>query len=65
MSGRHCFINSHTLSEEKNPNPIDSTKKRDGNIPNVSEMKYNVLKDGVDIDAMLYASTLHQFDNTE
>ena len=39
VSGGHCFMNSHTLSEAKNNNSIDSTNKRDGNFPNVSEME--------------------------
>ena len=57
VSGGH-FMNIHTISEKKNQNRIDSTKKRDGNVPNVSEMEDSGLRDGVYIDIILPASTL-------
>ena len=65
MSGGHFFINSHALSEAKNNSSIYSTNKRDGNVPNVSEMEDNGLQYGVDINYMLSTSTLHQYDNME
>ena len=34
-------MNSHTLSEANNQNSIESTKKRDGNVPKISEMEDN------------------------
>ena len=40
MSGRNCFMISQTLSEAKNLRYLDSTKKRDGNDPNVHITKY-------------------------
>ena len=55
----------YTLSEAKNENYLNSTKKRGGHVPNVSEMKDTVLQDGVDIDAMLYSSTRHSYTNVE
>ena len=63
VSGGYYFMNSHTLSEANNHNSIDYTKKRDGNVSNVSEMEDTELQDGVDIDVMLPASTLHQYSN--
>ena len=36
-----------------------------GNFPNESEMEDTGLQDGVDIDAMFYSSTLHQYENVE
>ena len=65
LSSRFFLINHHTLSEVNNNNSIDSTKKRDGHFPNVSEIEDTGLKDGVDIDAMLSVSTNHQYSNTE
>ena len=65
VSGGHSFMNSHTLSEANNQNSIDYTKKRDGNVPNISEMEDTGLQDGVDIDVMIPASTLHQYANME
>ena len=58
-------MNSHALYEAKNNNSIDCTKKRDVNVPNISEMEDTGLQDGVDIDAMLSASTLFQYSNME
>ena len=63
MSGGHYFMNSQTLSESNNHNSIDYTKKRDGNVTNVSELKDNGLQDGVDTGAILSLSTLHQYAN--
>ena len=56
-------MSSHTLSEAKNQNSVYSTNKRGVNVSNVSEMEGTVLKDGVDIDAMLSSSTFHQYAN--
>ena len=61
VSGVHCYINIHTLSEANNRNSVDSTNKRDENVPNLSEMENNILKDGVDVDVLLPESTLHQY----
>ena len=57
-------MNSRTLSEANNHIYVDSTNKRDGNVPNWSEMEDTELQDGVYSDAMLSASTLFQYDNT-
>ena len=65
VSGEHCLMNSQNLFESMKKNYIDSTKKRAVNVPNVSEIKDNGLHDGVDIDVMLPASTLHQYVNME
>ena len=65
VSDRHCFMNIHTLSEAHNCNSVYSTKKRYGKFLNVSKMEDTVLQDGVDIDAMLSASTPHQYANME
>ena len=40
-------MNSHTLSESKNLGSVYSTKKMDGNVPNVYKMEYTGLKYGV------------------
>ena len=53
-------MNSHTVCEAKNRNPIYSKTKSDENIPNISEMENNGLQDGVIIDVMLPASTLNK-----
>ena len=58
-------MNSHTLYEAKVKNSKDFPKKRDGNVPNLSEKEDTGLQYGVDISAMLYAYTLHQYDNME
>ena len=63
MSGGHYLLKCHTPYEANNTNYLDYTKKRDVNVPNVSEMEGNRLQDGVDIDAICYSSTLHQYDN--
>ena len=60
LSGGHCFMNSHILSESKNQNFIDFTKKLDGNVPNVSEMEDTGLQDGAYIDVMLPAYKLNK-----
>ena len=38
ISGIHCFINSHTISEAKNTSCIYYANKGYENIPNVYEM---------------------------
>ena len=43
VSGWNSLMNCHTLSEAKNMSSIDSAKKMDGNVPNVSEMEDTVL----------------------
>ena len=58
-------MNSHTLYESNIHNSKDSTNKRDGNVPNIYETVDTGLQDGVDIDAMLSASALHQYANME
>ena len=39
VSGGHCFMNTHTLSETKKRIYLDYTEKRYGNFSNVSEME--------------------------
>ena len=39
VRGWNCFMNIHTLSEAKKLSYLYSTKKRDLNVPNVSEME--------------------------
>ena len=58
-------MNSHTLSDGNNQNSINYTKKGDENVPNVSETEDSRLQDGVEIDAILYSSTIHQYANME
>ena len=65
VSGGDCFMKIHTISESKNLSYIYYTNKRDGNVPNVSEMKDTGLQDGVDIDAMFYACKINQYFNME
>ena len=65
VSGYHCYMNIHTISEAKNHNTIDSTKKRYEDAPNLSEMVNTRLQDGFDINVMLPVSTLHQYSNVE
>ena len=38
ISGGHCYMNSHAISEAKNHKYIASTKKNDDNTHNRSEM---------------------------
>ena len=59
--GDHWYMNIHTIFEANNHNSIDDTKKRDENVPNLSEMENNWLQDGVEIDVMLPASKIHQY----
>ena len=56
-------MNRHNVSEPNNCNSIVSTQKRYGIDPNRSEMKYNGLQDGVEIDVMLPVSTLNKYAN--
>ena len=65
MSDEHCFMDSHNISEAKKHNNIDSTKKWDENSPEVSEIENTGLQDGVEIDVMLPASTIHKQTNIE
>ena len=58
-------MNTHTISEAREQNFIDSTNRSDEITPNISETENNGLQDGVDIDVMLPASTLHQYANME
>ena len=44
---------------------MDSKKQMEGNFHKVCKMEYSVLQDGVNIDVMLNASTLHQYSNLE
>ena len=53
VSGGIFLMNIHNISETKNHNSIVYTKKRDGNVTNVSEMEDTRLQDCVDIDDML------------
>ena len=46
-----------------NPCSIDSIKKRDKNVPIVSEMEDTGLQYGVNIGAKFYASRLNQYVN--
>ena len=61
--GGHCFMNSHTISESNNHNYIDTTKKMDGNVPNIYEMADTGLQDSIEIYVMLPVSKLHQYSN--
>ena len=63
VSGGHCYSNIQTVSESNNHKSIYSTNKSDKSTHNRSEMENTVLQDGVDIDVMLLASTLHQYVN--
>ena len=63
VSGGHCFMKNHTISEAMNQNSIDYTKIRDVNVPNVSVMEDFGFQDGVCIDSILSASTLNQYAN--
>ena len=65
VSGGHYFMNSHNISEAKKHNNIDSTNKWDENSPEVSEIENTGLQDGVEIDVMLPASTIHKQTNIE
>ena len=65
MSGGNCFMIIHTLSAENDPSYIDCKNKRDGIVPNVSEMGDSGLNDGVEIDDMFYASKRNLYSNTE
>ena len=56
-------MNNHTISGANNNNTVYSTKKRDGNVPTISEIEDDGFQYGVDIDVMLPASTLHQYSN--
>ena len=56
-------MNSNTVYEAKNQNPIDYTNKTDENNPNIFEMENTVLQDSVGIDVMLPKSILHQYSN--
>ena len=58
-------MNSHTISESKNQKFVYSTRKRDENSPNRSEMENSVLQDGIDIGVMLPESALQQYSNLE
>ena len=61
----HGFMKSHTISEANNRDSVDSKNKRGENVTNKSGMENSVLQDGVYVDAMLSASTLHQYANME
>ena len=50
VSGGHCYMNSHTLSEANNHYYVYDPKIRDENVANVSEMENSVLQYGVDIN---------------
>ena len=63
ISCGNCFTNSHTIYEAKNQNFIDSTKKGNRNVSNLSEMEDTVLQGGVGIGVILTSSTLHQYFN--
>ena len=61
VSSGYCFIKGYTLSEANKVSSLGSTKKRDGNVPNVSGMEDTVLYDDVGIDGIFPALTLHQY----
>ena len=56
---------SHIVFEANNQNSIDYNNKSDEIAPNIYEKDNTVLQDVVEIDVMLPASTLHQYDNME
>ena len=49
------------LFKAKDKNSVNYTKKRDGHVTNLYELEDTRLQDGVEIYAMIYASTLHQY----
>ena len=59
VSGGHCYMNNHTKYESKEHNYIDFTEKSDESTPNRTETENTGLQEGVDIDVVLLASTLH------
>ena len=61
MGSVNCFMNGYTWYKANNHNFISYTKKWNGNIINVSEMEDTWLQGGIDIDAVLSTSTLHQY----
>ena len=58
-------MNSHTPTESNNLSSVDSTKKEDGNVPNVSDMEDTGLQYCVGIDAMFSKSAIHQYTDME
>ena len=58
-------MNIHTVFESNNHKYVFSGKKSDNNNHNRYGMGYNGLQDVVYVDAMLPASTLHQYSNME
>ena len=38
VSGGNCFMKSHNISKAKKLSSLDSTNKRDGNVPNAYEI---------------------------
>ena len=58
-------MNSHTLYEANKLSSLDYTKKRNVNVPNVSEMEGIRLQYGVGVDALFPVSTLRQYSNME
>ena len=61
VSGGNFYMNNHIIPGANNHNTIYYTKKRDGNVPNISEIEDDGFQYSVDIDVMLLASTLHQY----
>ena len=65
VNGNYFYMNNYTVSESKNHNSIDYTKKRDENSTNIYLMEINGLPDGICIDDMLPAPILNQYVNME
>ena len=65
FNGVHCYMKSSTESESKNCNSTVFARKRDEIAPNRSKIENSGLQYGFEIDVMLPASTLHQYDNME
>ena len=65
VSSGNFYMNRHTLSEVDNHNYIYSRNKRDENSPKLSAMEDTGLQNGVDIDVIIPASTLHQYPNMQ
>ena len=65
VNSGHYYTNSPTVPGANNHNSIYFTKKSDEIAPNRSKIENSGLQYGFEIDVMLPASTLHQYDNME
>ena len=65
VSGGNCYMSRYTRYESKNHNSIYHIKKIDEISTKRSEIENNRLQDSVDIDVILSASKLNQYNNME